>query len=283
MLYIRVVSNNMLDEIFKAITFLGDEVFLLIALPVIYFTRKRLGLKMALSVLVGVFVSHLLKPIFRVERPPEQYWKVEVSGYSFPSGHATNAATFWGYAAYTMRRKIYIAGILGLMVILIGYSRVYLRVHWWADVVAGWVIGLLIVAIVEYLDRKFGEQIDAIKFQFKLIIGFGVPFLVIGLSAAIIGANVPEFEAILKALSALSGIFTGHLIADKAGFSLNDTDNIVTIIIRSIICLIIVMIIYRLYKALVFLGVLIIIPVFWFFGIIVTLITPLIIRALHRE
>jgi|GEM_PF-1241123 len=274
---------NVIDNIFKFLTLLGDETFLLVALPIIYFTRKRLGLKVALSVLIGVFISHLLKPLLRFERPPKQYWKVSASGYSFPSGHATNASTFWGYVAYVARRRLHVTIISILIAALVGYSRVYLCVHWWTDVIAGWILGFLIIAAVEGLDGKFGKKIDTMGFKYKLSLGFSIPFLAIGLSAVAIGVDLPEFKSLLKALSSLSGILTGHLIAGRFGISLDDTNNILTVIARSIVCIILVMVVYGLYKSVKLLNLPIIVSVFWLFGIIVTLITPLVFKVLkHR-
>jgi len=268
------------DDIFKVLTLLGDETFLLVALPIIYFTRKRLGLKITLSVLIGVSISHLLKPLFRFERPPKQYWKVSASGYSFPSGHATNATTFWGYIAYIMRHRLCIAMSSILIVALVGYSRVYLYVHWWTDIIAGWILGFLIIAVVESLYGKFSEKIDAMGFKYKLTMGFSIPLLAIGLSAVIIGVDLPEFKSLLKALSSLSGILTGHLIAGRFRISLNDTNNILTVIVRSIVCIILVIVVYGLYKSIKLLNLSIAASIFWLFGIIVTLITPLIFKVL---
>src|SRR5262249_26292441 len=92
-------------------------------------------------------------------RPPMNIWLTDVGrSSSFPSGHATQSmATFlalafvvaaWLPNARRPARVLAVALAAG-----IGWSRVYLGVHWATDVAAGWVIGLIWIAIVVWLAR----------------------------------------------------------------------------------------------------------------------------------
>ena len=277
-----VIKMLLLNIIFKAITFLGEEIFLLIILPVVFFSRRRIGLKMAISVLVSVYIAHLLKPIFRIPRPPKERWKVTASGYSFPSGHAANSMAFWGYAAYLIRRRIVLSILFITVALLIGYSRVYLGVHWWADVIAGWILGAVVFVIIEIIDKKYSSIIQHINYKGKFLLSIIIPIGFILASIALIGTSVSEFQAILKVLSTLSGILAGYVIADERKLLLADTNNIKTILIRSLIGLFLVIALYILYEVLKVLTIFIIIPIFWLIGVSVTLFTPYIISRLAK-
>ncbi|HEY0895320.1 MAG TPA: phosphatase PAP2 family protein [Sphingobacteriaceae bacterium] len=83
-------------------------------------------------------------------------------GYSFPSGHATSSVTFFGLLIYFLWKKKTLAPavryvlilLLVLLILLIGISRVYLRVHYASDVVAGYCVGVIwLVFSIHLLDR----------------------------------------------------------------------------------------------------------------------------------
>ena len=104
----------------------------------------------------------LLKQLFRRKRPLSPLLKV-AKGLSFPSGHAIMAVTFYGLMIYILQHTITIDWLRWLMtilcvalILLIGFSRVYLRVHYASDVAAGFIIGLLwliiSLAVLKWLE-----------------------------------------------------------------------------------------------------------------------------------
>jgi undecaprenyl-diphosphatase len=105
-----------------------------------------------LSVAGGSLVNLLLKHYYHRARPSSPL--VLAHGYSFPSGHAMEAVCFYGSLAYVIhftierRRRLRTAAVLacGLAVLAIGASRIYLGVHYFTDVVAGYVAGLFWMA-----------------------------------------------------------------------------------------------------------------------------------------
>jgi undecaprenyl-diphosphatase len=75
---------------------------------------------------------------------------MQQKGLSFPSGHAIMSMTFYGLLIYIFNHsvehpalRIILCGLLVVLVLLIGFSRVYLRVHYASDVLAGFIIGFL--------------------------------------------------------------------------------------------------------------------------------------------
>lgn len=153
-----LVSCNMtegLTSIMKFFTFCGSEwtiTALAVAFPafVFAFRKKQLyrwSLAATVNIALGALLNQILKYVFLRERPGLPHL-VEVSGYSFPSGHSMNSLIFYGFFIYFILKsmnhwsKYAIAGLLGLLVPMIGISRVYLGVHYASDVLAGFLIGL---------------------------------------------------------------------------------------------------------------------------------------------
>ena len=147
--------TDSMTQFMRFITFCGSEwtiTVLTVALPlfVFIFRKKqfyRWSLAAVANIALGALLNQILKYIFVRERP-DLLQLIEISGYSFPSGHSMNSVIFYGFFIYIILRnmehwgKYAIAGALGLLVFLIGISRIYLGVHYASDVLAGFLTGL---------------------------------------------------------------------------------------------------------------------------------------------
>ena len=152
---VKIHTNELNTRIMSAITVLAKHQFLIPAnLFMIYyflFTRKRtwFSVRIAAIALSSLGLMFLLKYLFKRKRPQPSLIH-PVRGLSFPSGHAIMSVTFYGLLIYiisqTQKNKLIkwplIISLIGLIQ-LIGFSRVYLRVHYASDVLAGYIIGLL--------------------------------------------------------------------------------------------------------------------------------------------
>ncbi len=122
--------------------------------------RRRLVLAGLLVVAWGGALSlySLTKYVVSRHRPPEALWLTKASGTSFPSGHATQSlCTFLALAvvgAVWLRRRRVATTLALVLAAGVGWSRMYLGVHWASDVGAGWLIAAAWAAIVVSLARR---------------------------------------------------------------------------------------------------------------------------------
>ena len=115
----------------------------------------------ATSVLGGALLGNLLKSFFMRPRPDLVAHLVYVDTSSFPSGHAMNSAvvflTLGSLLARTQERRalrIYLISVAILLTLVVGFSRVYLGVHWPSDVLAGWCIGAAWATLCGIVARR---------------------------------------------------------------------------------------------------------------------------------
>jgi membrane-associated phospholipid phosphatase len=147
------------------VTFFGSKDFLIggsiaLALLFLLFERWRFySVKIiAISATTTLF-NQSMKFFFDRPRPETAF--LEQSGNSFPSGHAMIGGAFWGLILYLVWTNVrdpglrwFLVTLVGLWILLIGFSRVYLNVHYASDVLAGWGAGLFWLMIAIFLLRR---------------------------------------------------------------------------------------------------------------------------------
>jgi len=159
LMFLQKLSNPILDKFFMFITDFGSETFYVLIITYIYWCiNKKLGTKLFVVTMISGHTSLLLKEFFKTSRPIafegiKSIYTKSAPGYSFPSGHTQGTATFWYYLIKKINNKKF--SILGWSIILlVGFSRLYLRVHWPVDVIGGLIIGIGIVFLIDYLIEK---------------------------------------------------------------------------------------------------------------------------------
>ncbi|HEX7556897.1 MAG TPA: phosphatase PAP2 family protein, partial [Leptolinea sp.] len=148
----------------KLFSFLGTENFYILIFPVVYWCFDTgLGIRLALALLSTSSINCLLKIGIHLPRP---YWvDTRVITYAseptfgFPSGHSQMAASVWGMHGFYQRNK-WTAWAAGFMIFMIGISRLYLGVHFLTDVLGGWLLGFLVLLLINQLDRPVSRWIS---------------------------------------------------------------------------------------------------------------------------
>lgn len=149
-----------MDNFMVTITMLGDKVvYGSLALVLTAWLLLQRNLTAAIHLLAalgfGAIATRILKVSLQVPRPPG----VE-SGFSFPSAHATMSMVAYGFMAVLVARELraahrhwaYVGS--GVLIIAIGISRLYLGVHWFLDVAAGILLGLVWTTLIGIAYRR---------------------------------------------------------------------------------------------------------------------------------
>ena len=158
-----------LTRLMQAFSFLGSIVTvtslcLVILAAFLYFRLTRMAALLGITMIGMVVLDEALKLAFHRPRPVA-FFGPTPSSYSFPSGHAFGALCFYGVLAAILaprvRGKIAKCAIWSVAVFLIamiGFSRIYLGVHYPSDVIAGYAAGAVWVTAIGFLDRFLGVR-----------------------------------------------------------------------------------------------------------------------------
>lgn len=158
--------NDRNNEVMSFFTFLGTHEFLIPAnlLLIAYFLfikkHKWYSIKIPAIALSSLGLMFALKHLFGRERPDIPLLEA-AKGLSFPSGHALFSITFYGLMIYIVFKSSWKKGLkwtliffLLALILIIGFSRIYLRVHYASDVIAGFCVGFIwLVFSVWMLNR----------------------------------------------------------------------------------------------------------------------------------
>ncbi|HZQ28761.1 MAG TPA: bifunctional DedA family/phosphatase PAP2 family protein [Acidimicrobiales bacterium] len=163
-----------LDTADKIVTAAGSKTILIplvLIVSAVYVVRRRDRGRweapvLLASALAGAWLaSESLKALVHKPRPPAVFHLTHVSGYGFPSGHATQAAAVYGILGIVLARslgrwpqRVMAVAATFVVTLLVGLSRVYLGVHWLTDVLGGWALGwawaLVLLAAGQVILRR---------------------------------------------------------------------------------------------------------------------------------
>jgi membrane-associated phospholipid phosphatase len=163
--WIAPFQKEPLTGFFRFITFLGGYEFLvpanlLLCAVFLFLKNKEWAFRIPVLALSSLGLKVLLKESIQRMRPPEALLG-PASGFSFPSGHALMSMVFYGLLIYisfhTIQNRLFRYSLyffLSLLILLIGFSRIYLQVHYASDVLAGFSIGCIWLLLSLRLMKK---------------------------------------------------------------------------------------------------------------------------------
>lgn len=152
-----------LNSVMFFITAFGNQFMLVFAALLAVLLALRKHRKEVILFCVAIAMGAVLNSSFKnlAQRPrPDMSPLVFEPSYSFPSGHAMNSFIFYALVAYFsyhfFRSKsltVLVSGICGVLVLLIGFSRIYLGVHYLSDIIAGFIAGFWWFVTILLVER----------------------------------------------------------------------------------------------------------------------------------
>ncbi|MCX7841130.1 MAG: phosphatase PAP2 family protein [Anaerolineae bacterium] len=207
--WIQTFRNPLFDAFFQTINFLGEEDFYVLILPLIFWClHKALGMRLAAVFLFSTYLNQSLKDLFAAPRPhqfPNVWSPFKTAGYGIPSGHTQSTTIFWGYVATQLKTRLWwtLAIVLPLFV---GIGRMYLGDHFPQDVLAGWAIGIVLIAVYVIVQPRASEWLSKQTWTMQLALAIVVPLVLLAL----------HFTAdTAKSLGVLLGFYTALVIENK--------------------------------------------------------------------
>ena len=154
------IMNDGLTPILKAITELGGVAFTVLAGVLIFMFCKKNRWFITFDLVGCTVINQTIKHIVRRPRP-NVLRLVEESGYSFPSGHSMISVAFYGLVIYLVYKNVNnkylkwtLITLLSLLILTIGFSRIYVGVHYFTDVVGGFFLALAYLIVYIYIYNK---------------------------------------------------------------------------------------------------------------------------------
>ena len=208
-LFIQQFRCPLVDGILKIVTTLGEEEFYLLALPLIFWCVDfYLGVRLTCLVLTSHYFNLTIKDLIQEPRP---FWfrpdvkLIHAEGYSFPSNHAQTGLVFWlGLAQLMQKRHLWFTG--GFLVLLIGFSRIYLGVHFVTDVLAGWILGLMLLISAITVEQIVICRLVTLSPKLQLILAIIGPLLLLAIHPS---------KEVISVTAALSGAWIGLIVQQQ--------------------------------------------------------------------
>ncbi len=153
LLWIHQFANPQLDGVMLFVTALGDPgmVIMVFISTIVWLGMKRRysdGIRFSLACVGGLLINQVMKLFFAKPRPELWTRLISEHSFSFPSGHAVGSMVVYGFIAYILAKELptyrrYVDAVSSILIIAIGFSRLYLGVHYPTDIIAGYGVGLL--------------------------------------------------------------------------------------------------------------------------------------------
>jgi membrane-associated phospholipid phosphatase len=180
---VQSVHGPTLDAIFKAITFTGEEDFFFILLPLILWCVDfAFGARLAFFFLFSTVVNSGAKGLIGHPRPcdldPEVKLHDYTGRYGLPSGHSQSAVVLWGAIA-SRARKPWVWVVAILLMVLIGFSRIYLGVHFPTDVLGGWALGAVLLGSYIFLVPRIEAWLKKAGLVVRLALVVVIPLVIV--------------------------------------------------------------------------------------------------------
>ena len=214
------VRTPFLNGVMSGATALGEEMaFMLIGMILLWCVDKKFGYRFLFAYAAGSFLNQLLKAIFMIPRP----WNVDpdfkiveaaregASGWSFPSGHTQAAVLMYGGLARRIRKGwAYI--LAAALILLCGFSRMYLGVHTLLDVGVSLITGVLVLWLCEALFNRIGDGAGAYAAASGIVAALFLGLIIYILVSADGAPEASQLKDAAVLFGTAFGLFAGSVV-----------------------------------------------------------------------
>jgi len=199
------------DAYFRAATFLGEIEFYLLLIPFFYWlVHKPFGRQLTYLLLITGYLNAFAKNIFKLPRPPQVDPRViplvEQDGYGLPSGHSMSSMAVWGYMGWFWRKsKPWLIPLAIALISSIAFSRLYLAVHFPADIITGLAFGLFVLQLwnkfLPAIQGWIGQADDTLLLVLSVVVPVAMLFLSPGDAEGYPGETIATTSGVLMGAS----------------------------------------------------------------------------------
>lgn len=213
--WLQIHMSTLATGLASLITLFGEELVMVVVLGFVYWCHdKNMGIYLGTNFCMAGLWNPMLKNVFMRRRPyfdhPQiqclkpvhhgaDIYDIHIQGFSFPSGHSSNAATVYGSIARFSQKRVVTAAAV-VITLLVGCSRFCLGVHYPTDVLCGWLLGIFAIFFVPWLKGKFQK-----KWAFYLVL------ILLSLPGCLYCKTTDYFSALGMSI----GFFAGNLFEEK--------------------------------------------------------------------
>lgn len=211
--WLESLRTPLLNTIMEAVSFLGEDTVLIVLVSILYFMfQKESAYRICFVTVCSLGLNGIVKNICKIPRPfstgrvtcvrPET-----ATGYSFPSGHTQNFAT-WTTAVSNILKKPWVWWTVLVLSALMGFSRMYLGAHYPSDVVVGLLLGISVGFFGSVLYEKVKTPKKLLFPIFLGMVGFALIFLI---------APDPHYADYFKCVGLMGGLTVSSLLDTRYG------------------------------------------------------------------
>ncbi|PJZ65726.1 phosphatase PAP2 family protein [Leptospira wolffii] len=222
----------LLDPLSVLFHYLGSTLFFMAIVSFVYIcVDRRLGIRIALALLVAGILNGTCKALLAYPRPiglpyPSELGLMEGS-YGLPSGHVQTAVALYG-TIFLHARRVWVRWVTAFLILFMPIARMYAGLHFLGDVIGGALLGLLVLLGLELLLRKFPFILDPgptpelfsdekrFKSYILAIIAVTIPSVLLQESGQP-ESTAKSWEQVISASGALAGFGISILLNQKAG------------------------------------------------------------------
>lgn len=152
---VQNLKCDFMTSFFKLCSTLGSTWFYVILVLTLVILKNKKDIWVGIHLLIIQGMNRIIKALVKRPRPPQIYHLVKETNYSFPSGHSMSAIIGYGLLVLEVQKsslkyKKVIEIFLITMIFLIGLSRIYLGVHYFSDVIGGFLLSLSYLLFIYY-------------------------------------------------------------------------------------------------------------------------------------